>query len=731
MIDKAIKTDRRRFLKGGGGLLLALSLPACVGRGIGASGTAAAATLAPNAFVRIGTDDRITLICKFLEMGQGVHTGVATLIAEELDADWDQVSIESAPADLKRYASTIFGRQTTGASASMPDSWNQMRIAGATARAMLVAAAAQRWKVDADGITVESGRVIHISSGRKAYFGELVEAASKLPVPDPAALRLKSPDSYRLIGKNRKRIDSRAKSTGKAVYVADMRMDGLNIAVVLHPPLFGATVRSIDDAAARATDGVIAVVPIPTGVAVIARTTWAAIQGRKALKVEWDESVAELRGDAQIMAEFRTASSSSGALVKEEGNASAAIAGAARRLEMTTELPYLAHACMEPMTCMIALRAEGGCDLWIGTQVPVADQENLAKILDVEPEQVNVHVTLAGGGFGRRSTSTDNHACEAAWIVKARPDLSPLRVQWTREDDIKGGQYRPMFLHRIEAGLDAQGRLSGWRHRIVGQPLFFKPGELDYTSIEGSEAMPYATPKRIELHSMNIGVPIWAWRSVGNSHSAFAIETAIDELAHAAGRDPLEFRRELLAGQPQFLAVLELAADKAGWGSPMAAGRGRGFAMHKLQGTADKVGPYGGYVAQVAEVSVAENGDLKVDRIVCAVDCGLAINPSIVRDQVESSIGYALCATLQGGIRLDRGKVVQSNFYDYPVMRISHMPAIDVHILPSTARPLGVGEPAVPPVAPAVANAIFAASGRRIRALPLLPLDRTNPTSPS
>jgi len=660
----------------------------------------------------------VVLISKFLEMGQGVHSGIATLLAEELDADFSRIRIEAAPVD-PRYKSAIQGFQATGASCSMAESWTELRQAGATARAMLVKAAADRWAVAPGSIAVAEGVVSHPPSGRCARFGDLAEAAAALPVP--ADVPLKAAADFRLIGKSGHRIDSRAKSEGSATFAADMAMDGLKVAVVAHPPRFGATVATVDDSKARAVPGVIEIVRIPTGVAVIARSFWTAKKGRDALVIGWDESKAETRSSAQIMESYRALAATPGAEVKNKGDAIGAMAGAAKRVIATSELPYLAHAAMEPIACVAALTADR-CEIWAGTQVPSFDQKNVATLLGFAPEQVAIHTLLAGGSFGRRSVLSSDYICEAVEILKARPTLSPIRLQWTREDEFGAGFFRPMFLHRIEGGLDAGGRLVAWHHRIVGQPLFPRPDKFDFTSVEGAESCPYAVPQYIDIHSPQVGVPIWAWRAVGNTHSCFAIETALDEFAFAGGQDPVAFRRAMLQDEPHMLAVLDLATRKAGWGRKLGKRRGQGFAMHKYQGTADLKGPYGSYVAQVAEVTVAADGSVKVDRVVCAIYCGTVINPEIVRDQVESSIAFGLGAALTGQVTLVEGRVEQNNFDGYPVLRMNEMPKIEVHVVPSTDPPRGVGEPAVPVIAPAVANAIFAATARRIRALPIQPL---------
>ncbi len=711
-------TSRRRFLQGAAAATAGLTI-GFHWTGVPRIAAAAAAdgVLAPNAFVRVAPDNSVTVVIKHVEMGQGTYTGLATVVAEELDADWAQVRAEAAPADASRYNNLLFGQiQGTGGSTAMANSWDQLRQAGATARAMLVAAAAAEWNVPAAEITVERGVVKHAASGRSAKFGALAAKAAAQPVP--ANVAVKDAKDFRLIGHRVPRLDTHAKTDGTAQFALDVRLPDMVIAVVQRPPLFGATVRSLDPAAAKAVAGVIDVVQIPAGIAVVGKNFWAAKQGRDALKIEWDDSAAEKRGTPELAAAYEELAKKPGTPARKEGDVDAAFAGAAKRLAAPFKFPYLAHAPMEPLTCVVKLTGQA-CEIWAGDQFQTVDQANAAKTAGLKPEQVAIHTLYAGGSFGRRANAGSDYIVEAVGIAKALgADGKPVKLIWTREDDIRGGRYRPMYVHAIEAGLDQKGELVAWRHRIVGQSILagtpfaavmVKDG-VDETSVEGASTLPYAIPNlAVELHTTEVGVPVLWWRSVGSTHTAYATEVFIDEVAHEAGKDPVAFRMALLKDQPRHRGVLKLAAEKAGWGRPLPKGGGRGVAVHKSFNT---------YVAQVAEVTVASDGKIKVDRVVCAVDCGVPVNPDVIKAQMEGGIGFGLGAVLYGAITLKAGAVEQSNFNDYQVLRIDDMPKVEVYIVPSTEKPTGVGEPGVPPVGPAVSNAVFAATGKRIRALP-------------
>ncbi|MCP5420365.1 MAG: xanthine dehydrogenase family protein molybdopterin-binding subunit [Gammaproteobacteria bacterium] len=714
---------RRTFLKTGvalgAGLTLGFYLPTGIMRR--AVGNESTSSFAPNAFLRIAPDNTITVLIKHLEMGQGVYTGLPMLVAEELEADWQQIKVESAPADAKLYGNLAWGgsAQGTGGSTSLANSWEQLRLAGATAREMLIAAAAAQWSVDASSLRAEQGYVIDSDNHRKASFGELAAQASTLSPPQDVTL--KPPKDWKVIGKSLPRKDSQAKSTGKAQFAIDIRLPSMLTALVARPPRFGASVKSFDATQAEAVPGVKTVVQIPQGVAVVAENFWAAKKGRDALKVEWDGG--ETVSTEDLRRHYIELADSPGLPAANVGDAEQALASAENKLEAIFEFPYLAHASMEPLCCVVDWQDQH-CDIWAGSQLQTLDQAIAASILGLKPEQVNIHTLFAGGSFGRHANPTADYIAEGAAVAKATRSLkAPIRLLWTREDDIQGGYYRPQYVHHLVGALDGDGKPLLWRQRIVGQSILsgtpfesmmVKEG-IDMTSVEGASNLAYAIPNlRVELRSPKSGVPVLWWRSVGHTHTGFATEVFIDELATAARQDPVAYRRELLSQRPRHQGVLELAAAKAGWGTPLPKGRGRGIAVHES---------FNSFVAEVAEVTVQADGSFTVDRVVCAVDCGYAINPDVIKAQMEGGIGFGLAAALSGRITLKDGVVQQSNFHDYPVLRINQMPSIEVYIVPSEANPTGVGEPGVPPIAPAVANALFAATGKRIRRLPIDPND--------
>jgi isoquinoline 1-oxidoreductase beta subunit len=725
MRSSDIRRDRRAFLKQAGAasaaaLTIGFEWSAASKRVLAAAGApAVAAAFVPNAFLRIGTDGGVTVIAKHVEMGQGAYTGIATIVAEELDADWERIRVESAPADATRYANLAFGTmQGTGGSSAMANSWAQLREAGAKARAVLVAAAAREWHVPASELVVDKGVVLHAATQRRATFGALVPAARGLPVPDQVAL--KNPEDFKLIGRKLARVDVPAKCDGTAQFTLDTAFPGMLVALIRRPPRFGATVQSYDAAAASAVPGVVKVVQVPRGIAVIARSFWAAKRGRDALVVGWDETRAEKRSSGELMDTYRRLAEGPASPARKQGDAAEALRGAAHRVSAGYEFPYLAHAPMEPLDAVVKLTADG-CDIWAGDQFQTIDQSNAAKTCGLKPEQVAIHTLYAGGSFGRRANAWSDFIVEAVSVAKAHgADGTPIKLQWTREDDIGGGLYRPMYFHKLDAALSAEGELTGWKHVIVGQSIMtgtpfagmMKDG-IDPTSVEGAANLAYKIPNiSVDLATTEVGVPVLWWRVVGSSHTTFAVETFIDEIAHAAGQDPFEFRRRLLADEPRMKRVLELAAEKAGWrGAPLPKGKGRGIAVAEAFKT---------FVAQVAEVSVDDSGEVRVDRVVCAVDCGTPINPDVITAQMEGGIGFGLSAALFGAITLKDGRVQQSNFNNYRVLRMNEMPKVEVHIVPSSEAPTGVGEPGVAPVGPAVANAIFAATGRPVRSFPFV-----------
>ena len=673
----------------------------------------------PDAFVRIAPDNSVTVVVKHLDKGQGIATGLATIVAEELDADWSQVRTEFAPAVVPLYANRAFGIQGTGGSSGINNSWDELRYSGAAARRMLVAAAAQDWQVPAAEISVAKGVVSHARSGRKSDFGALAAKAAAQPVPQEVTL--KDPKDFVLIGTTRtRRVDSVAKTTGQAKFSLDIRRPGMMRAMIARSPKFGGKVGSFDDSGARAVKGVVDVVQVPSGVAVLAKDSWSARQGRDALKIEWDLGVAETRSTAAMLADYKALAGKEGLPAAMRGDSRSAMEKAAKVIEADYVFPYLAHAPMEPLNAVVELTPEGA-EIWAGSQFQTVEQGTAAAILGLRPEQVQIHTTWAGGSFGRRATTTADYIAEAASIAKAVQGRYPVQLVWTREDDLTGGYYRPMYYHRMRAGLDSKGKLVAWEHRIVGQSIIagtafekvmVKNG-IDATSVEGAADLPYEVANlHVDLHTVKSPVTVLWWRSVGHSQNAYAVETFIDRVAHEAGRDPLAFRLALMGKeQARSAAVLKLAAEKAGWGrKALPPGHGAGIAVAES---------FGSHVAQVVEVSLDKDGKVKVERVVCAVDCGIAVNPDVVRAQMEGGIGFGLGAILRDQITFTDGHVDQTNFDSYPPLRIGDMPKVEVHIMPSGLHPSGVGEPGLPALGPAVANAVFAATGKRVTHLPM------------
>jgi isoquinoline 1-oxidoreductase beta subunit len=681
----------------------------------GAEG-AATGPLAPNAFVRVGADNLVTVVCKHHEMGQGNTTGLASLVADELDADWALVRTEYAPSNAKLYNNLAFGdMQGTGGSTAIANSYMQMRTAGAAARAMLVAAAADTWKVPAGEIKTSKSVLTH-ASGKRATYGEMAQAASRMTPPaDPT---LKTPAQFTYIGHDRAtpRVDSPSKCDGTAVYTIDLKLPGLLTAVMAWPPSFGARLVSFDAAEAKKIKGVTDVVQVAEGVAVVATGTWAALQGRRALKPVWDESSSTRLDSDALFAQYRTQATQAGTpFAKPKGDAAAG--AAVKTVEAVYEFPFLAHATMEPMNCVAWLH-DGMLETWSGHQFPSLDHLFAAKAAGLPMENVKLHTLVSGGSFGRRANPYSDFTVAAVNIAKAIGGRAPVRLQYTREDDMAAGLYRPLFVHAVKASLDANGNVAGWEHAIVGQsilagtlmePMMVKDG-IDPTSVEGVSPTAYRLPMmKGDLHSVSLPVrPLW-WRSVGNTHTAYVMETMMDELAAAAGKDPLAFRLALLEKDSRAAGVLKLAASKAGWGKPVRAGVAQGIAVHES---------FGSYVAQVADVSMRD-GKVKVERVVCAVDCGVAVNPDVIRAQMEGCIGFALGALYYGEIDVKNGRAAQRNFDTYRSLRIHEMPRVEVHIVPSQEKPTGVGEPGVPPLAPAVVNAVAKLGGPRVRRLPL------------
>jgi isoquinoline 1-oxidoreductase subunit beta len=714
-----VTLSRRDLLQGAGAAAAGLVVSFYVPQIVRAAPAAPAPTTKPpapppppNSFVRIGTDDSVTVVIAHSEMGQGIWTTLAMLIAEELECDWSKVRSEHAPA-AQVYGHPRMGLQMTGGSSSTNGEFDRYRTVGATAKDMLVRAAAARWKVSPASCVVAKGVV---TSGKSsAKFGELALDAMKLT--PAASVKLKAQKDWKVIGTSVKRLDSPEKVTGKAMFGMDVSFPDLRTAVVARPPAFGAKLVKFDPAGALAVAGVEKVVAAGNGVAVVAKHFWAAKLGRDALVVEWSKPEGGGVSTDALLAEFRTLAKKPGATVTETGQIAPALAAAASTLEAEYEVPYLAHAPMEPLNCTVKIDGDR-CEIWTGTQFQSVDQKVAAAILGTTPDKVQIHTPFLGGGFGRRANPASDFVSEAVIVAKAAG--VPVKVVWTREDDIRGGYYRPAYVHRARVGVDAKGMPIAWDHVIVGQSIvtgtpfeaFLVKNGIDGTSVEGVGNSPYleSTPaKRVTLHSPKTPITVLWWRSVGHTHTAFAMESMVDELAHAAKRDPLEYRLALLEKNPRFVAALKLAAEKGGWGTPLPAGRARGLAIAEA---------FGSIVAEVAEVSV-EQGHIHVHAVTCAVDCGTAVNPLGIEAQVQGSVAYGLTAALHGRITTVDGKVEQSNFHDYRPLRMFEMPKVTVHVIQSGAKMGGIGEPATAPIAPAVANAVFALTQQRLRKLPL------------
>jgi isoquinoline 1-oxidoreductase subunit beta len=700
------KSSRRNFLKASG-LVIGFTLPAAQRLAEAATGP----VFKPNAYLRVGADNRVTVIVGLSEMGQGVHTAIPMLVAEELDADWSRVRVEQAPVDAA-FANPIFHTQATGGSTSVNGHWEPMRKAGAAAREMLVAAAAQAWKVDASECRTEKSTVIH-KSGRKLSYGKLVSAASKQPVPKEP--RLKNAADFRIIGQPLHRLDTPPKVNGSGRYGMDVRLPGLLTAVMARPPVLGGKAVSVDDSEAKKVKGVRRVIQIPQGVAVLADGYWAAKKGRDALEIKWDDGPNAALSSERITKMLTEATQQEGKVARNEGNV--ASAQAAKKLEAVYEAPYLAHACMEPMNATAWVKKDS-VEVWAGTQSQGPNQGILSQVASVEPKKVKVNTMLLGGGFGRRFAP--DFTIAATLLSKASG--RPVKLVYSREDDMRGYFYRPASVTRFSAGLDASGKPVSFTAKVASPSImeasgFMKlpPDGVDSFGVEGVKDLPYNIPNlRVEYLRQEPGVQVWFWRSVGHSQNIFFSESFVDELAHAASKDPFEFRRSLLDKAPRHKGVLELAAERAGWGSPLPQGVHRGIAV---------AFSFGSYVAEVAEVSVASDGRPRVHRVVAAVDCGEVVNPEIVKRQVESAIAYGLSAALYGRISFKDGRVEQGNFDSYPVLRMNEMPKVEVHIVKSTEHATGMGEPGLPPLAPAVTAAIFQATGKRVRKLPIDPAE--------
>jgi isoquinoline 1-oxidoreductase beta subunit len=704
--------SRRRFLQAGaaagGGLMLSLSLPS-------ASGEAAAADagdFAPNAFVRIAGDGQIVLTMPYVEMGQGTYTAIAMLIAEELEVDLKQVRLEHAPPNEKLYGNPLIGGlQATGNSNAIRGAWQPLRQAGAAARTMLVSAAAKKWKVGPASCRAERGEVIHAASGRRIKYGVLATDAAKLPVPENVAL--KRPADFKLIGTPAKRLDAPAKVNGTAVFGIDVRPPGVKIATLAQSPVFGGRLKSLDDTAAKTVKGVRQIVRLDDAVAVVADHMGAAKKGLAALAIEWDDGPHAKLNTGDIAGTLEKATLNAGPVAQNIGDINSAMANAITKIEAIYQVPFLAHATMEPMNCTVHVRKDG-CEVWVGNQVIARAQAAAAKVTALPLDKVVVHNHLIGGGFGRRLEI--DGVTRAVQI--ARHVDGPVKVVWTREEDIQHDMYRPYFLHRISAGLDETGKPVAWNHRFAGSSILarwlapaFNDG-LGPDTTEGAIDLAYDLPNlHVEyLRVEPAGIPTTFWRSPGPSHNVFVAESFMDELAAAAQQDAVAYRRALLDKSPRAKAVLELAAEKAGWGQSLPERVGRGVSLQFVFGT---------YMAQVAEVEVSKNGAVRVRRVVCAVDCGTVVNPDTVEAQIQGAILFGLTAALYGEITLKDGRVQQTNFDTYQMLRMNEAPAIEVHIVRNSEPPGGMGEPGTSAIAPAITNAIFAATGKRLRKLPI------------
>jgi isoquinoline 1-oxidoreductase beta subunit len=704
--------SRRTLLRSGaaagGGLMLSLALPFA-----GGEAAAAAGDFAPNAFIRIGSDGQIVLTMPYVEMGQGTYTSIPMLIAEELEVDLKQVRLEHAPPNEKLYANPLLGVQATGNSNAIRGAWQPLRQAGAVARTMLVAAAASRWNVDPASCRAQGGEVMHAATGRSIKYGDLAADAARVPVP--ANVTLKRPEEFKLIGTPAKRLDTPAKVNGTAVYGIDARPPGVKIATLAQSPVFGGRVKRVDDAAAKAVKGVRQIVRLDDAVAVVADHMGAAKKGLAALAIEWDDGPHAKLDTQAIAGELERATLSAGAVAQNIGDVAQAMAGAVTKVEATYQVPFLAHATMEPMNCTVHVRQDG-CEVWVGNQAIARAQAAAAKVTGLPLDKVVVHNHLIGGGFGRRLEADGvTRAVEIAKHVDG-----PVKVVWTREEDIQHDMYRPYWLDRMSAGLDAKGMPVAWNHRFAGSsviarwlPPGFKNG-LDPDTTEGAIDLAYALPN-MHVEYVRVeppGIPTAFWRSVGPSHNVFVIESFMDELAAAAKQDAVAYRLALLDKAPRAKAVLALAAQKAGWGQPLPEGTGRGVSIQHAFAT---------YMAMVADVEVAKDGAVRVRRVVCAVDCGTVVNPDTVRAQIQSAIMFGITAALYGEITLKDGRVEQTNFDTYQILRMNEAPAVEVHIVQNSEPPGGMGEAGTSAIVPAVANAIFAATGKRLRKLPVDP----------
>lgn len=713
--------SRRSLLKGSVGLVIGLSINPFASRRALAASTATSsesAAFAPNAFVRVAPDGIVTVMVKHIEFGQGPLTGLTTLVAEEMDADWSQMRGELAPANAELYANLNFGKlQGTGGSSSIANSYEQMRRAGATAKALLVQAAANQWQVPVDQISVSKGVISHAASGKTAGFGEFAAAAAALPAPTDVSL--KSATDFQLIGKNNstKRLDVPAKTDGSAIFTLDLHEPDMLTVVVAHPPRFGAKAVSVDSKAALAVKGVVAVKTISSGVAVYATSSWPAIKARKLLKIKWDNSGVETRSSDEILNSFQQIAQKQGQVAAEHGNVATAMSSVDHNVQAEYSFPFLAHAPMEPLDGVLRWDQQG-VYVKMGSQIPTLDQGAIGKVFGFTPDKVQIDTLLAGGSFGRRAQPDAHFAVELAEVAKAIGPKHPVKLMWTREDDISGGYYRPLVVHRLSGGIK-DGKIVAWSNTVVGQsivrgtPMGPPAGKIDEQLVEGATELPYAIDNfRCDVHEEKVGVPTLWWRSVGATHTGYAVECFVDQLLTTAEQDPVKGRLAMMTEDPRYVGVLKAVADLANWtGSQASNGRARGVAVVKSFGT---------YVAQIAEVSVNEQGEPQVHQVWCAVDCGQVVNPDIVKAQMEGGIGYGIGHILFGSVDMQDGKIVQQNFDQYRSLRIHEMPEVHVVLVDSTAKPSGVGEPGLPPIGPAIANAMARLGQPRPVKLPMV-----------
>ncbi|MGK7062796.1 molybdopterin cofactor-binding domain-containing protein [Bradyrhizobium sp. 1050_B9_N1_2] len=717
-IEGETAISRRTFFQGTGLLLGfaaagARTQPVFAAPGSQVTESEVTGTFAPNGFIRINPSGAVTLVIPMIEMGQGVYTSLPMLLAEELAVKLDQIQVQHAPPNHALYANSIIGIQNTGGSASVRAFWTPLRQAGAVGRNLLIAAAAKRWNVDPATCRAKDGIVFDASGSKHLSYGELATAAAKLPVPAAATVELKDPKEFNLIGTRAKRLDSAIKVDGRALFGIDAGLPGMRVAAVAISPVLGGKAKTVNEKAALAVKGVRQVVNIDEAVAVVADHMGAAKKGLEAAAIAWDDGPNGKVSSADIVRQLEEESKSPGAVARDVGNVGKALAEAAQRVDAMYQVPFLAHAAMEPMNCTVHVQKDR-CDIWVGTQAPTITQSQVAELTRLPLDAIKIHNHLIGGGFGRRLEADGTILA----VKIAKHVNGPVKVIWSREEDIQHDMYRPYYVDRLSAGLDAAGKPVAWTHRIAGSsvmaryyPPYFKDG-LDPDAVEAAAEPPYALPN-IHVDFVRVehpGVRTSWWRGVGPTHNVFVVESFIDELAHAAKQDPVAYRKGLLGHNPRALAVLSLAADKAGWGSPLPSRHGRGISVQFA---------YGSYTSQVAEVEVAADGSVKVKRIVCAIDCGMYVNPDTIEAQIQGGTLFGLTAALHGSITFKDGRVEQSNFDSYLPMRIDEVPHVETHLVKNAEAPGGIGEAPTAIVSAAVTNAIFAATGKRLRQLPI------------